>query len=211
MIKHTAIDHRASVAQPDMSAPPEGEHHTSGFQPRIGADGDERLRGLVNVHFDFVWRSLRRLGLSSADADDASQQVFLVAARKLDLIQPGCDRSFLFGTAMRVASDFRRAAKRRPEVPTDTFEATDPVPSPDELTERRRARDLLDEILEGMPLDLRTAFVLFELEELSIAEISAIAGIPTGTVSSRLRRARELFRAAAKRARARDGLHGGMP
>ena len=45
-----------------------------------------------------------------------------------------------------------------------------------------------------MPKDLRTVFVLFEIEELTMAEISNVVEIPTGTVASRLRRAREVFR-----------------
>jgi len=59
-----------------------------------------------------------------------------------------------------------------------------------------------------MEMDLRAVFVLFELEELSTAEIAATLEIPMGTVSSRLRRAREEFQAATKRYRARGGEEG---
>lgn len=171
---------------------------------------DEEIRTLVDRHFDFIWRGLRRLGLSSADADDATQQVFVVAARKLDKIEPGRERAFLFGTAVRVASDFRRALRRRPEFADEAVEAADPSPCPEQLTEQRRARRMLDELLESMPLELRTVFVLFELEEVPVADIATLVGIPAGTVASRLRRARELFRAAVKRARAKDSFKGGV-
>lgn len=180
----------------------------SGVRP-ISSAADERLRGLVEAHFDFVWRSLRRLGLSNADSDDAAQQVFWVAARKVDTIEPGRERAFLFGTALRVASDVRRAAARRPETSSDRTDVHDPLPSPEELTERRQARALLDEILDSMPMDMRTVFVLFELEELGVNEIAVMCEIPIGTVASRLRRARQLFRTAAKRYRAKDSLRGG--
>src|SRR5262245_56918505 len=78
---------------------------------------DGRLRGLVAAHFDFIWRSLRRLGVPSTDVDDCTQQVFWVAARKLSLIHEGSERAFLFSTALRVASDARRSRMRRRGVP----------------------------------------------------------------------------------------------
>ena len=76
-----------------------------------------RLRSLLDQHFDFVWRNLRRLGVQEADVDDAAQEVFVVAARKLDQVVPDRERSFLIGTALRVASTYRRSSRRRPESP----------------------------------------------------------------------------------------------
>jgi RNA polymerase sigma-70 factor (ECF subfamily) len=67
----------------------------------------------------------------------------------------------------------------------------------------KRLREALDELLEGWPEDIRVAFVLFELEGLSVPEISQVTETKLGTVASRLRRARELFQAGAKRLRAR--------
>ena len=77
---------------------------------------------LVHEHLDFVWRLLRRLGLSPSDADDATQQVFLVAARKLDDLPAGKERMFLYGTARRVAANARRARRRRNEVGAELLE-----------------------------------------------------------------------------------------
>ena len=57
-------------------------------------------------------------------------------------------------------------------------------------------------LLDQLSLDLRAVFVLFELEELSTNEIAALLGIPAGTVSSRLHRARDEFQALCARARA---------
>ncbi|MFT3771354.1 MAG: sigma factor-like helix-turn-helix DNA-binding protein [Minicystis sp.] len=56
-----------------------------------------------------------------------------------------------------------------------------------------------------MPLDLRAVFVLFELEQATMAEIAAMLDLPPGTVASRLRRAREHFQAAARRIAAKGG------
>lgn len=167
---------------------------------------DARVRQMVASHFDFIWRSLRRLGLSGADAEDGAQEVFMIAARKLDQIAAGRERSYLFGTALRVASTQRRTAARRREQPdSELAERADPAPRADEALDRRRARALLDDVLAGMDLELRSVFVLFELEEMTAPAIGDLLGIPTGTVASRLRRAREQFRAAVRRLRAERG------
>jgi RNA polymerase sigma-70 factor (ECF subfamily) len=159
-----------------------------------------------------VWRSLRRLGVPATDVDDCAQQVFWVAARKLDAIHEGSERPFLFSTAMRVASDARRSRTRRREVhEEDPTEAADPGPDPEEATARRHARAVLDQVLDAMPMDLRAPFVLFELEELPTAEIAALLHLPGGTVASRLRRAREEFSSIVARLKAREGFRGGQP
>jgi RNA polymerase sigma-70 factor (ECF subfamily) len=158
------------------------------------ASASARLRALREEHFEFVWRSSRRLGVAEADADDAVQQVFIVAAEKLDRIERGKERSFLFAVALRVASHARRAERRRGEVPDEVLESRpDEGPGVEELLEQRRARALLDEALGALPLEARAVFVLFEMEELTLTEIAELLAIPRGTAASRLRRARELF------------------
>jgi RNA polymerase sigma-70 factor, ECF subfamily len=156
-----------------------------------------RVAALVGAHYDFVWRALRRLGVGEGDADDAAQQVFLTMSRKLDAIRSGSERSFLFQTALRVASDHRRATRRRREADAaplvEALELADPAPATDELVELRRARVELDRILDSMPLELRAVFVLFELDQTTMAEIAKLLALPAGTVASRLRRAREAF------------------
>jgi RNA polymerase sigma-70 factor (ECF subfamily) len=163
-----------------------------------------RLRAMFDRHFDFTWRSLRRLGLPSHLADDAAQRVFVVASRRLDSITPGSERAFLFHTAVRVACSERRTMARRREVLSDeTADREDAVPLPDELLDQRRARDLLDDVLASLDLELRVVLVLFELEGLTVADIAETVGIPKGTAASRLRRAREEFSEALKRLQAR--------
>ncbi len=171
---------------------------------------DARLRAIVGAQFDFVWRSLRRLGVPETDVDDCAQQVLWVAARKLDAIQEGSERAFLFSTAMRVASDARRSRTRRREVnEDDTAEAADPGPGPEEAADRQRARALLDQVLDAMPMELRAPFVLFELEEVPTAEIAVLLELPAGTVASRLRRAREEFQSIVARLKARQAFSSG--
>lgn len=172
--------------------------------------GEDELRALVKAHFSFIWRSLRRLGVAANDADDAAQRVFWVASQRLADIEAGKERAFLFGTATLVAHEFRRAGKRRPEVAETDVDVADGGPTLDELVDRRRARAMLDAVLDSMPMEQRTVFVLFEFEELSVPEIALLVDAPLGTVSSRLRRARELFHAAADRVRARASFKGGV-
>lgn len=165
--------------------------------PRVD---EARLRRIVREHHDFVWRSLRRMGVPESATEDAAQQVFLVLSRKLGDVPQEMERSFLFGTVVRVASDARRAQSRRREVHgAEVDDRPDEAPSAEAIVDEKKARAMLDEILHSMSEDLRAVFVLFEIEELQAAEIAELLGIPTGTVASRLRRAREHFHAAAAR------------
>jgi RNA polymerase sigma-70 factor (ECF subfamily) len=160
----------------------------------------DRLRVMFDTNFEFVWRSLRRLGVPSGATDDAAQEVFLVASKRLGDIQVGRERSFLFATALRVASNARRAFARRESRHDDMLDrVVDPAPTPDQLADRARARELLDHVLATLDLDLRAVFVLHELEEMSMADIASTLELAPGTVASRLRRARELFRAEVAR------------
>ncbi len=170
-----------------------------------------RLRALVDAQFDFVWRSLRRLGVPEAAVDDASQQVWLTVSRRLDSVEPGKERSFLFSVAMRVAANARRGIARRREDTTEAPDAIDPSPNPEDMLDHSRKRALVDEILSTMPLDLRAPFILFEVEELPAPEVAKVLGIPVGTVASRVRRAREHFRGEVARLRRRGVIDGGTP
>jgi RNA polymerase sigma-70 factor (ECF subfamily) len=169
-------------------------------------DEDARLRSVLETNYDFIWRTLRRLGLDAAEADDGAQQVFLVTSRRLAEIRVGGERAYLFGIACRVAADARKRSSRRHEQPSeDVGEAIDPAPNADEMLDQQRARALLDAALEKLPIDLRHVFTLHELEEMSMSEIAEVLGIPPGTVASRLRRAREDFEAIVARMTKRAG------
>lgn len=166
------------------------------------------LRTILDAHGDFLWRSLRRLGVCEADLADAAQQVFLVVAARLADIRTGCERAFVFQAALRVAANVRRTRRRRREVPEEELtEHDDTAPGPESQAEHRRRRAQLDAILESLALDVRAVFVLSELEGLSMAEIAGLLGIPAGTVASRLRRARTQFDAQVRRLQERERNH----
>jgi RNA polymerase sigma-70 factor, ECF subfamily len=169
-----------------------------------------RLTRVAQEHLDFVWRCLRRFGVPAADADDAAQQVFLVAADKLSDVPIERERAFLFATAARIAANARRSIRRRQSAYDSLSQAPEePTASQDELSDQLRARALLDQVMADMPDELRQVFVLFEVEEISIQDIAITLEIPVGTVGSRLRRARQAFQQAVTRHRARIGFKQG--
>jgi RNA polymerase sigma-70 factor (ECF subfamily) len=170
-----------------------------------------RFRAMVDEHFAFVWRSLRGLGVPASSADDGAQHVFWIAAQKLHTIALGSERSFLFGTALGVAANARAARARNLEVLDENAlnAGVDGAPDADQLVDMRRQRATLDRVLEGMPQDLRSVFVLFVLEGSTTGEIATLLGLPSGTVASRLRRAREAFHEIARRIQARSKFQAG--
>lgn len=164
----------------------------------VESSGQQRLEQMFRDHYLLIWRTLRRLGLSEDGAADGTQQAFLIAAERLAEIRQGSERAFLFGTAIRLArSSHRRSHRCQLEADMDTrIDTQRPV---EEVTNHQRAVELLDRVLSRMDEDLVTVFLLFELEGMSTPEIAELVQIPIGTAASRLRRARQAFRAAAER------------
>ncbi len=173
----------------------------SGAHPAMSPEAAARFRRIVDAELTLVWRFLRGLGVAPAGVDDATQQVFLVAAQRLDAIVPGSERAFLLATARGVAANARRAQTRMREVLDGSALAdkSDDAANPEQAASAKQARSLLQSFLEELPDDVRTVFVLFELEEMTMAAIAEALDLPPGTVASRLRRARDEFHAAARR------------
>jgi RNA polymerase sigma-70 factor (ECF subfamily) len=162
---------------------------------------EAEARRLVATHLDTVWRFLLGLGVPAADVADAAQETLFTAYRNRERMQPGHERGFLRGIAARVAMHARRSLYRRRETGDEALDALpDHRPSPEDINDQRRAAALLDRVLATLPFDLRTVFVLFEIEDLTTPEIAHELGIPLGTAASRLRRAREAFREGLERA-----------
>jgi RNA polymerase sigma-70 factor (ECF subfamily) len=153
------------------------------------------FEGLYRAHYDFVWRTLRRMGVSERDVMDSLQKVFMIAHRRLaDFDGRSSLKTWLCGIALRVASDYRRSALSRREV----LMAEAPVSAIREADQLRRLEAqerlaLLDAVLAELPVEQRTVFVLFELEELPGEDIAELLELPEGTVRSRLRLARRAF------------------
>jgi len=168
------------------------------------------LRGLFESYYASIWRLLRRLGVPLAQLDDAAQEVFWVAARRIKDIEPGREHPFLYGVALRIASNQVRRHSPLLHAALEQFpHLVDQTPSPEEHCQQRQLRAVLDEVLDRMPSELRTVFVLCEIEGLEVRQAAELVGIPVGTASSRLRRAREEFSTIARRVRTALQTRGG--
>ena len=150
---------------------------------------------LYRAHFSFVWRSLRRLGVEERELSDGVQEVFLVVFHKLPELQLESRlTTYLYAICLRVASDWRRRAHRRYER-LDHDTPLDKEAKTEGWAEAPELRRLLQVALDAMPLDQRAVFVAFELEGMTGEEIARALAVPVPTVHSRLRLAREKFRA----------------
>ncbi len=167
----------------------------------LPARNHERLAAIYREHFAFVHRSLRRLGTPEHALDDACQDVFLVAARRLDQFEGRSSvKTWLFGVAMRVVRSHRRTTWRhRRKVDALATEAPVLGPSSERPHARRDVQLTLLHLLAELPEDRRSIYVLVELEGLSAAEVARGFELNVNTVYTRLRAARRDLRLAAER------------
>jgi RNA polymerase sigma-70 factor (ECF subfamily) len=176
-------------------------------RPAVTEDLAE-FRAVYEAHFRFVWGALRRLGVREADTLDLAQKVFLTLhARAGDFEGRSKLRTFIFGICQRVASDYRRSARVRYEVVTDSAELDarrESETAGEGNAESRQHAAVAEAILNKLPEAQRVVFVLFELDELSGDEIAELLDVPVGTVRSRLRLARETVRREVRRLGAVD-------
>lgn len=147
---------------------------------------------LYRAQLNYVWNSLRRLGVADRDLEDACHEVFLVVHRRLGDYDPARPlRPWLFGIALRVASQFRRGAARRPALPGDAQLPADASgPSPEATMMRHQTLQLMHAALAHVDEDARAVFILHDLDEVSVPDAATALGIPLNTAYTRLRRAR---------------------
>lgn len=157
---------------------------------------EKQFATMLVLHFPRAWRVARRLGLEPAQAEEAAQEAFIVLLQKLDEIEPGKELAFLLSAVAHVCRNMRRKASFTRELAVDPgqFDCQATPVTIEGLVEQKHARELVDEILARMSEPLRVVFVLYELEQLTLLEISEALEIPQGTAGSRLRLARNAFR-----------------
>lgn len=186
----------------EVTAPSAVQPHGT---PVPGVASAPKLEAIYDEYFDFVWRSLRRLGVAAGLLDDALQDVFLVVHRRLaEFEQRSSLKTWLFGICLRVASDYARRGRSRP-VLAELGELADALAlDPLEQAARSEAVAFLDRQLDALDPDKRAVFILGELEGMSCPEIAEAVGANVNTVTSRLKAARAQFEAAVRRHQARD-------
>jgi RNA polymerase sigma-70 factor (ECF subfamily) len=176
-------------------------------EPAMESTGIPSFENVYDTYFPYVWRSVQRLGVPAAAADDVVQEVFMVVHRKLPEFEGRSTlKTWLYGITLRVARAYRLRSRRSTEtqsIDTEQLRAPDAT-RPDEQAENAQAARVVEALLRGLDDDQREVFVLAELEQLSIPEIADALDVKLNTVYSRLRLARAAFAEAAARYRARD-------
>jgi RNA polymerase sigma factor (sigma-70 family) len=150
---------------------------------------------LVERHGPMVLGVCRRVLGDRHAAEDAFQATFLVLARKAGAIARR-ERlaNWLHGVASRTALDARARADRRRRREQKAFATTATESGPDDGPDRDELRAVLDEELARLPARYRGPVILCELDGLPRQVAARQLGIPEGTLSSRLARAKDLLR-----------------
>lgn len=162
------------------------------------ASGDTHaFAHLVEQYEKQVYHHALRLVGNPEDAADISQEVFWKAWRALPTFRGQSSFStWLYRLTDNACTDlFRREKKRRKDVPLvledlSSSQLVHPDPTPQEQVEARESLDTLEQGLAQLSQDHRRILVLRELSGLSYQEIASILGLSSGTVKSRLARAR---------------------
>jgi RNA polymerase sigma-70 factor (ECF subfamily) len=162
-------------------------------QPAAGVPG---FAEIFRDHAQFLWRTLMNLGVPRHEAQDLCQEVMITVHRRLPDFDGRSLRGWLYGICVRVASDYRRSARVRREIPHGSLpESGLPADQPEQLEQGRQVERALRE-LERLGDDKRAAFVLYEVEGLTLAEVAEALDVPLQTVYSRIKSARDVLRKA---------------
>lgn len=158
---------------------------------------EPELAEVYRAHFQFVWRSLRRLGGRPEQLEDMAQDVFLVVARRLDDFKAQSSiRTWLFAIAAHVVRTHRRSAFRHSRR-VEAYAKLPPRCEPDPMS-RREASQLLAVLLDQLDEAKRAVYVLVELEGLTAVEVANGYGVNVNTIYTRLRAARKQLQQAAQ-------------
>jgi RNA polymerase sigma-70 factor (ECF subfamily) len=166
---------------------------------------DRRFRAIFDREFDYVWASLRRLGVHGRDVDDLAQEVFILVHERMaayDASRP--IRPWLFAFALRCASDWRRLARHRSQSVDDLDLRAGSAPAADETIALAEDRSLILRALDHIDLERRAVLILYEFDECPMKQIADSLGIPLFTAYSRLRVAREELTHAVRRLQAQE-------
>ena len=165
--------------------------------------GDKQAFGLLVAKYQRkLSRLLSRMIRDPAEVEDVAQEAFIKAYRALPSFRgDSAFYTWLYRIGINTAKNHLVSQGRRAPTTTE-IEAEDAEQyesgellrdndTPERLLQTRQIGDTVNEAVEALPEELRTAIVLREIEGLSYDEIASVMGCPIGTVRSRIFRARE--------------------
>ena len=158
------------------------------------------FRSIYEAEFDYVYRSLRRLGAEPRDLNDLVQEVFLAVHLRLHTYDRGRPiRPWLFGIAFRALSDSGNRSRAHKEVSDAALAQVGVPPRAEQQIAATEARNVVLQALAHLKPEQRAVFVMHTLDECPVPEIARNLEIPLNTAYSRLRLARVDFVGAVKR------------
>ena len=167
---------------------------------------------LVLAYQDLAFSVAYRVMGDSQSAEDATQEAFISAFRKLKQFRGGSFKAWLLRIVKNACYDELRRRKRRPTTPlepeTDEGERfdspswiIDPGESPESFAMRTELSSAIQNCLDHLSDDFRTAVVLVDIQGMDYQEAADVADTPLGTIKSRLARARRNLRDCLQEAR----------
>jgi RNA polymerase sigma-70 factor (ECF subfamily) len=169
---------------------------------QMAQNGDlDAFNRLVLAYQDMVFTQAFRMINQPEVAEDATQDTFIIAYRKLDTYRGGSFKAWLLRIVTNLCYDELRRRKRRPTTPLEPVDhedeeiesprwLSDPSDSPEQAAERSELARVLQQCLDGLPVDFRAVVTLVDIQGLDYSEAANAIGTPLGTVKSRLARAR---------------------
>jgi len=171
------------------------------------SEGQWDLEAIFDLEFRYVWNSLRRFGVHERDLEDVTHEVFVRVHDQLPLFDPSRPlRPWLFGIALGLATNYRRLARHRVDLPGELPEVADGARPADEDLERREQAALVHGALLKVAIEQRAVLVLHELDGYPIPDVASTLGLTLNTAYSRLRLGREAFRNAFRRLATQKGF-----
>ena len=162
-----------------------------------------RFETTVLPHLDAAYNLARWLTRNDQDAQDVVQESFMRALRYFDAMKGGEARQWILAIVRNTCYTWLEKNRPADVVPLDDAEGGAAPPpaaintiTPEVILLQSANRKLVNQALEELPVAYREVIVMREIEDMSYRDIASVAGIPIGTVMSRLSRGRDLLRAA---------------
>lgn len=183
-----------NLSVPSLSNPPMSNDTT--LVSQILRGNARAFRQLVQQHERLVWHMVSRIVDRTEDVEDVCQDVFLRVYQKLPTFHFQSKLSTWIATiAYRTAINHAQKEQKRPTESLDQAAATaQEGTNAHEQLEKKTVRAYVHEQIKELPVHYRTVLTLFHLEEMSLAEIQEVTGMPTGTIKNYLFRARKLLK-----------------